>query len=114
MKLAIFLLVIFCLTNFTVSWCAGRRQRRRPRRRHRHRRPRCRRHWGGYGGFGGFGGYGGYGNHFGSNFDMDVTKNTNVAAGVFKDSQLNMSNGGCGNRQINSKQKKMIFGGHGW
>ena len=45
---------------------------------------------------------------------MDVTKNTNVAAGVFKDSQLNMSNGGCGNSQGNFKKKKMIFGGHGW
>ena len=100
MKLAIFLLVIFCLTNFTVSWCPGRRhRRRRPRRRHRHRRPRCRRH------------FGGFGHHFGNNFDVDVTKNTNVAAGVFKNSQLNMSNGGCGNSQSNFNKKAVMLGG---
>ena len=104
MKLVYLLLVIFCLVNFSSAWRCRKRRRRPCRRRRRHRRPRCRRHWGGFGGYGGYGGH-----HFGNNFDLDVTKNTNVAAGVFKNSQLNMSNEGCGNIQANSK-KTAIFG----
>ena len=43
-------------------------------------------------------------------FNFNVEKNTNVAAGHYNNSQVNMSNGGYGNVQANSE--KTAFFGH--
>ena len=74
MKLLYLIFVIFCMTQFTTSWRCGHGHG------HRH-------------GFGGFGG-----------FNLNSVTNTNAAIGHFNNSQVNMSNGGCGNVQANSKK----------
>ena len=98
MKVLYILLAIIFLFDMSVSWHCGkprkcrRRRRRRPPCFFRPRYPRC--GWGGWGGWGG----------------VNVEKNTNAISGVVNKSNVNMSNGGCGNSQANfSKMMEMGY-----
>ena len=92
-------MVFLIITDFTLS-CRTHKPR-----------PRCSNH-GGHGGFPGFGGFGGYGGFAGfGGHSYKHTTNTNAAVGSFRNTQMNMGNGGHGNVQANSKQS---FGGHCW
>ena len=85
------------MTHLSTAWCCGGGHGGQSK-------------WGGGqskwgGGHGGWGGrHGGWGGSFGGRVGMDVKKNTNVAQGTFSNSQINMSNGGHGNVQANSKK----------
>ena len=43
------------------------------------------------------------------NMNMNVNVNNNVAAGIFNNSHVNMSNGGFGNFQANHKMARHFF-----
>ena len=94
MKFLYLIFVIFCMTHLSTAWFCGGGH-------HGHG-------WGGghhgHGWGGGYGGWGGGHGGWGGGFGMDVKKNTNVAQGSFTNSQINMSNGGHGNVQANSKK----------
>ena len=89
----VILFAILMISENVVSWKTRGRPRRRTRRARRVRRP-CR--WGGYGGWGGY--HGGWRKH------VNVKNYSNSFHGVAHNSNINMMNGGVGNKAVNVKQ----------